>query len=467
MSKVETAVKLTAKQLEVSNEVVKSSATHTLFYGGGGSGKTFLICLYIIKRALQERSTHLIVRNTVSEVKQNLFNLNSGTVFKCLDALGMRRSEKARKSQMFYLFNASDLIITFYNGSQIIAGNMDSITRYMGQEYSTCYFNECAGKEGQGKGIDYEKVKAITASRIRENTKLKKRVFYDLNPTTKIHWCYRLFIEKVYPNTLQPVSQVNEYDFYVLNPEDNREHLAESYFTQDRDSKEEARFIKGVWLDEVEGALWNLNVIRDCKTKECLNYNSLDFRYDFLDKVVIGVDPAVTSGESSDLSGIVVVGRGKDKNWYVLDDVSGRYDPARVVSKVEDIYHKWEADAVVVEVNNGGDWIEAEFKKTDISIKQVRANKSKEYRMGPVVSRYEQGKVLHCVGFKNFTMQKLVRGTDVKIEKYRLLDLENEMLSYNPSFTKKSPDRIDALVWACTYLLELERRVSRGVLLNC
>ena len=156
-------------------------------------------------------------------------------------------------------------------------------------------------------------------------------------------------------------------------------------------------------------------------------------------RVVIGVDPAVTGGENSDYTGIIVAGKGVDGDFYVLADNSCRADPLAWCREVVKLFREFEADRVVGEVNNGGDLIEGMLRQVDpdISFQAVRASRGKIIRAEPVAALYEKGRVHHVGAF---------------------LDLEEEMTGFAPAMSIKSPDRMDALVWAITELLKEGKR---------
>lgn len=152
-------------------------------------------------------------------------------------------------------------------------------------------------------------------------------------------------------------------------------------------------------------------------------------------RVVIGVDPAVTSGAVSDLSGIIVAGADRNGHGYVLADYTMRGTPRAVMEKVAWVFNHHEADRVVAEVNNGGDYIGTTLHSVDPNIpyRQVRATRGKETRAEPVSSLYEQHRVHHLGSFPY---------------------LEDEMCVWAPG-DKESPDRVDALVWAFYDLKDL------------
>lgn len=187
-------------------------------------------------------------------------------------------------------------------------------------------------------------------------------------------------------------------------------------------------------LTDVEGALWRQDVLDAHRVREA----PAD-----LVRVVVGVDPAATAGEEADETGIVVVGLAADGAYYVLDDLSGRYDPNGWGSAVAEAYGRWMADAVVAEVNNGGDMVPFVIRTVDPSVKvrTVRASRGKAVRAEPISSLYEQGQVHHV-------------GT--------LADLETQMTTWTP-LDATSPDRLDALVWALTDLSARPMRAVRSI----
>ncbi len=149
---------------------------------------------------------------------------------------------------------------------------------------------------------------------------------------------------------------------------------------------------------------------------------------------MIGVDPAVTNKQESDETGIIIAGLGKDDKGYVLADLSGKYTPSDWAKTVIEAYYKYKADRVVAEVNQGGDLVEQTLRAFDstLSYKSVRASRGKMARAEPIAALYEQGKVLHV---KHFAI------------------LEDQMCRFTGHKHDKSPDRVDALVWALTELM--------------
>lgn len=180
----------------------------------------------------------------------------------------------------------------------------------------------------------------------------------------------------------------------------------------------------GELLDDMEGALWTRGSIESARVDAPPPMTS----------IVVAIDPAVTSGEDSDLTGIVVAGRTPDGHYYVLEDGTIKASPDSWARRAIELYHKHSANKIVAETNNGGDLVIQVLKTVDqtVPVKKVTASRGKVVRAEPVSALYEQGRVHH------------VRSADLRA-------LEDQMVIWTPD-TGTSPDRIDALVWAITEL---------------
>lgn len=182
-------------------------------------------------------------------------------------------------------------------------------------------------------------------------------------------------------------------------------------------------------LEDVEGALFTLAMLEEHPATEAPD----------LDRIVVGVDPSTTA--SGDLCGIVVAGvagQGTAAHFYVLDDASLRATPQRWATRVAAVYGKWQADRVVAERNQGGQMVEDTLRAVtaNLPVRTVWAHRGKQLRAEPVAALAEQGR-LHIVGV--------------------LPGLEEEATTWVPNMSK-SPDRLDAMVYAVTALAEGRRR---------
>lgn len=184
-------------------------------------------------------------------------------------------------------------------------------------------------------------------------------------------------------------------------------------------------------LEDIEGALFNSANIEQ---------NRIEVTPE-MQRIVIAVDPAVTANSNSDETGIVVAGRGVDNHYYILGDYSGIFSPDVWIKRAIELYYKFDADRIVCEVNNGGDLIEKLLRVQDVNVpySSVRATRGKILRAEPISALYEQERVHHVGFFK---------------------ELEEQMCSYTPQ-TIKSPDRLDALVWALTSLQSSGQAIFR------
>lgn len=184
--------------------------------------------------------------------------------------------------------------------------------------------------------------------------------------------------------------------------------------------------IGGELLTDVPGALWTYDMIARA-----------DMPADLV-RVVVAVDPAATSSEGSDETGILVCGLGADGRGYVVADRSCRLSPDGWARRVVAAYDDFAADLVVAEVNNGGEMVGATLKtvRRALPYKAIHASRGKAIRAQPVSALYEQGRVSHCEVFA---------------------ELEDQLTSWTPE-SGTSPDRLDALVWALTELLVKDQR---------
>ena len=261
---------------------------------------------------------------------------------------------------------------------------------------------------------------------------MRTRAIFDCNPPGKTHWTYRLFLEGINPTTRARVNDPQEYGVIQINPADNAENLPAQYIESTLaagSEKMKKRFLYGEFSNDTENALWKQETIDARRILEPPRD---------LERIVVGVDPAVTSNDSSDNTGIVVAGRSLALDgrpfFYVLDDRSLCAPPERWAREVVEAFRFWQGDAVVVETNQGGDLVASALRQIDpnLPIRTVRATRGKILRAEPISILYEHGRVSH-VGV--------------------MRELEEEMTCYaGPSTPDQTVDRLDALVWAMTEL---------------
>lgn len=395
-------------------QLISGKQKNIMLFGGSRSGKTFLLCCVLVIRALRSPgSRHAIIRRYANTVRSAI---GADTLPKVLATRFGNALE--------YEYNKSEGVITFANSSQIWLTGLDDNARadkILGKEFVTIYFNECSE-------LDYSSVQTALTRLAQHSPPLKPKALFDCNPPGKKHWTYRVFIEKLDPADTLPLHDPDNYAAMRINPLDNAGNLPEGYIENTLAGlprRQRERFLEGKFLDEVEGALWKREMIAPFRVSSLPE----------LQRVVIGVDPAVSSGDESDSTGIVAAAAGMDGEYYILADRSMRGTPLEWGKRVISLYYELDADRVTGEINNGGDLIEALLHKLDphLSFRPVRASRGKLIRAEPVAALYERGLVHHAGVFPL---------------------LEEEMLSFAPGNQKKSPDRMDALVWALTELAD-------------
>jgi phage terminase large subunit-like protein len=185
--------------------------------------------------------------------------------------------------------------------------------------------------------------------------------------------------------------------------------------------------LAGKLLTDTPGALWTLDLLDTTRVSRAPNV---------FEKVVVGVDPAVTSSSESDETGIIVVGRAIDGHVYVIEDASVNDSPEKWALAAISAYERHDADSIVAEVNNGGDLVESIIRTAAAgrpsvpAVRTVRATRGKYTRAEPVSMLYEQHRAHHVGAFAE------------------LEDQQATWVQGDPN----SPDRLDALVWAVTSL---------------
>jgi phage terminase large subunit-like protein len=209
---------------------------------------------------------------------------------------------------------------------------------------------------------------------------------------------------------------------------DNRANLAPAFFEQIIRKYEGTRLgrqeLYAEVLDDVPGALWTRAMLEAARSTS----GPPD-----LVRVVVAIDPAVTSGEDADETGIVIAGKDAGGEYHVLADRTCRMTPDGWANRAVTAFDEFKADRIVAEVNNGGDLVEATIRtvRRSVPYMKVHASRGKRVRAEPIAALYEQTRVHH---YGN------------------LAALEDQMVTFVPDGMDGSPDRVDALVWALTEL---------------
>lgn len=416
-------------------EILNGNQRHTLLAGGSRSGKTFLLTSSTVIRALKApRTRHAIFRFRANAVWTSI---GLDTLPKVCRIIGIPLTVKAQ-----------DRYFVLPNGSEIwLAGldDKDRVEKILGMEFLTTYFNESSQ-------IPYSSYLVAKTRLAQVSANTRQRVYVDLNPCGTAHWTHRLFIQKVDPDSRIALANPDEYRSCFINPSDNAANLSLDYLNDLKNlpERQRRRFWDGKYTDEIDGALWPLELIDKCR---CENEDIPE-----MVRVVVAIDPSGTKGDVDDRSddvGIIVAGKGIDGRAYVLADRTCNLSPAGWGRVAVAAYKDFDADCIIAERNYGGAMVEHVIRTTDdrVPYREVVASRGKAVRAEPVSTLYERDLVRH-VG--------------------RFSDLEDQMSNFSTSgyLGDKSPDRVDAMVWALSELMlgemtngralfELVRRESR------
>jgi len=419
-----------SKKQAAATDLMKTKL-HTLLYGGSRSGKTFIFFRNLVIRALQKKSDHAILRRHFTDVHKSVWEKTYPDVINiCFPQLKPKLKE-----------NKSLWFIEFPNKSRIWIGGLDTNDDYdkiLGNEYSTIYYNECS--EMSYSGV----VKART--RLAENSGLSLRFWYDCNPPKKNHWIYKEFVKNINPHTGKQLKNPSKYGYMLINPDDNP-NLPEGYIEdilEDLPYRERRRFLLGLFQTEVDGALWNEDMIAKAN-------NITQKEVDIFKRIytVVALDPTTSDSKlDNDECGVIVLSKdtkslGRNGNVLIEADLSGHYTTTEWAKKAASAYKKYNANVIIAEGNQGGELVKNVIHKEDPLIKViiVHARQGKYARAEPTTVSYEQQKVKHVPGLER---------------------LEDQLTEYTPADCKESPGRLDSLVWGLSHLYGVRKGQGGG-----
>ena len=402
--------------------LLMSSTANVLAAGSSRVGKSWLFMLNAILIAQAFDGCRIgIFRRHRNSCEKQLFKI---TLDQVLRSLGLAQEYAAGK-------NKSDLTLTLPNGSVLVFGGLDKDDKEkeLGSEYQIIWMNETTQftyedvefMRGRLNGDIYHPV---------HGHKLQHKMWFDCNPDTFDDWEYKLFVQKIQPLTKRSLQAPEDYAYVQMVTDD------EDYIRRNIDQSDEwkQRFIYANWTASNPNAMFNRKMINDNRYEGSMDGQwpkGLAFR-----KVVVGVDPAVSSNANSDHTGIIVAGIDYKGECYVLADYSTQ--SLEWENEVIRAFDEWQADLIIAERNQGGFLVEKAIRavRRNASYESVWAVRGKDVRADPIASKYRQGHV-HHVG--------------------ELDELEAEMVSFDPSNVRRggSPDRMDACVWALWKLFDI------------
>ncbi len=385
------------KQARPSQTPLDADWSIWLILAGRGFGKTHTGARWAALFALQNPEVQVaVVTPTFGDIRRVAFGGPSGIMsFIPPELLLSGRGQG---------YNSSAAEIRLFNGSKIMGFSATEPDRLRGPQFHYAWCDEIAAWRYSD-----------TFDQLMFGLRLGKNPQCIITTTPKPTQLVKSLVKRT--NTLITTGSTFE----------NEENLAPSAIQQLREKYANTRLgrqeLYAEILDESEGALWNYSNLDETRIKK--------EEVPEMQKIVVGIDPAVTSGDDSDETGMIVCGKGVDGRYYVLDDLSLRDTPDGWMRKAVGAYYKYNANVIIAETNNGGDLVQSLLRTIDkgVPYRKVHASRGKLTRAEPIAALYEQKKVSHCGIFAK---------------------LEEQLCFYTGD--DKSPDRLDALVWALTEL---------------
>jgi len=378
-----------------------------VFNAGRGSGKTRAGAEWVRHRIKSGDKRIACVAPTNSDIRRVMVEGDSGLLSVCWSG---DKTYKGGKMG-FPNWAPTNRTLTWDNGAKVEFYSAEDPERLRGPQFHSAWCDEIAAWRNM-------------------------RDVWDM-----LQFCVRLgkHNKTMITTTPKPVRLMREL---IANPRsvvskgstyDNKDNLSPSFIKGMEDTYEGTRLgrqeLYAEILNEAAGALWNMDML------DAAGLAPQDVPDpDHLSRIVVAVDPAITSNEESDLTGIIVAGIDVNGKGYVLEDGTGNFTPREWAAKAVSLYYKYKADRIVAERNQGGDMVRHTIETEDptVPIRLVSASRGKMARAEPVSALYEQGKVFHAPG----------------------LDLlEQQLVIWEPLGSVGSPDRLDALVWAITDLM--------------
>lgn len=373
---------------------------------GRGFGKTRTGAEWVVQEALERPGSYAVAAPTFGDGRDICVEGESG-VRGVLERRGLWNART---------WNRSLGELKLGNGSRIKVGSADEPDRFRGWNFAGAWLDELAA---------WRRPDAFTQLRLATRLGQARMVVTTTPRPTPL-------MRSILDAEATVITRGGTFD--------NAANLSAAALEELRRKYEGTRIgrqeLYGELLTDTPGALWTAAMIDVAREPVALPE---------WQRVVVAIDPAVTSGDDSDATGIVAAAKGVDGQFYVLADRTCRTSPEGWARVAVDLYDEVAGDRVVAEVNNGGDLVPGVLRVVDpsVPVRKVHASRGKRIRAEPVAALYEQGRVHHVESFP---------------------ELEDQMTTWTPE-SSDSPDRLDALVWAITDLGELGpgKRRRRGI----
>lgn len=408
---------------------------YVFMIGGRGGAKSFALSVFLNQASYKEGWGILFTRWTMSSAEKSV--IPEFKLMADVDHLNNERDFSFKRTQV--INNASDVVTDFAGlkpSSNQSTGALKSISKknvFVLEEGEDCYNFELFDK------VD-NSIRTI---------KHKNLVIVCLNQGNKNHWIYIKFIAPYLAGERDDILYIE------TTYKDNVKYLNDSFIEKAERLKlvnlAKYNHIYGTaWQTDTVGALWKQSLI------SAYRISKDDYETDIartITDIVVAYDPSVSDCEKNekerqeskerdpDEDGIIIIAKDRRDHIYVIDDRSDRGLRSDISRILVGAYKDHKANLIVVETNNGGDWIPTLIRTVDHRVKceKVHATKNKKIRAQPVQAAYEDGKVHHVGHYP---------------------ELEMEMTTWVYDTGMASPNRLDALVWGITFLIDEERKTS-------
>lgn len=433
---------LTPKQAE-AQRILGCQATWLMLFGGGRSGKTFLVIRNIVTRSLKAPgSRHLVTRSRFNHLKASIM---------------MDTFPKVMRICFPQLTRGKDWDMNMSNGYAWLPGesqvwflgldDKERMEKILGLEFATIYINEASQVAWAGVQILLTRLAQRVMQFINDTqAPLKLRFIFDCNPPSKMHWTFKVFKQKLDPDTKETLANPENYQSFQMNPIDNAANLSEEYLStlDGLSERMKRRFLHGEFSDATPNALFDEVDIDHWRVSDGIT--------PALVRVIVAVDPsgAGDEGENTDNDeiGMCVVGLGVDGNAYLLEDLTLKAGPSTWGAVAVQAYMRHKADAIVGETNYGGGMVSFVVQAAAVKLSarvnftMVTASRGKTQRAEPFSVLYANGKVRHAGLFPK---------------------LEDELCAFSTTgYTgPRSPNRADALIWALAELFPALTKAPR------
>jgi phage terminase large subunit-like protein len=367
-----------------------------LMRSGRGGGKTRAGAEWVLQRVRDGYKSIALIGANAADVRDIMIELGESSICK------VARPEEVPT------YEPSKRRLTFPNGAVAVAFSDETPDQLRGPQHDSAWIDELAKFKNAQETWD----NLLMGLRLGKNP----QVFITTTPRPT-------------PLLKELLKSPDTIDVR-FSTFDNADNLSPKFLAKVKEKYEGTRLgrqeLEGEILDDNPEALWQRAIIENLRIRPeaCPQ----------LMRVVIGVDPAVTSGKTSDDTGIIAAGIGINGHGYILGDNTIHGTPHDWALETVKAFRRFQADRVIGEVNNGGDLVEVNIRTVNPNIPfyAVHASRGKAIRAEPVSGMYEQGRIHHVGTFP---------------------ELEDQLCEWTPG--DKSPDRMDALVWAIWELFNI------------